>query len=226
MTTSGDQAPERREIEDLLPWYAAGTLSRRDTRRVEEALAQDPELARRYELVREELAGTIHLNETLGAPSARALDDLFAKLDAEPARRRVPSPGLWPRLAAFLAGLSPRTLAWSASAAALVILLQIGLIGGVFLTQQAGGGYGIASVPDDATGEGAYALVRFAPQASAADVTTLLEANKAVITGGPFRGGIYRLRVSATRLPPAELADAVARLRAADKIVSFIEAAD
>ncbi|MGB8612795.1 MAG: hypothetical protein WCD60_14320 [Pseudolabrys sp.] len=39
------EAPERQEIEELLPWHAAETLSRRDAQRVEEALARDPELA-------------------------------------------------------------------------------------------------------------------------------------------------------------------------------------
>src|SRR6202167_5815214 len=55
------------EIEALLPWYAAGTLRRRDRQRVEEALRQDAELARHVERVREEIVETIHLNETLGA---------------------------------------------------------------------------------------------------------------------------------------------------------------
>ena len=32
------------DIEALLPWHAAGTLSARDTRRVEDALARDPSL--------------------------------------------------------------------------------------------------------------------------------------------------------------------------------------
>jgi hypothetical protein len=67
---------ERHEIEALLPWHAAGTLSRRDADRVEQALTEDCELARRYDLVRQELAETIHLNETLGAPSARAMEKL------------------------------------------------------------------------------------------------------------------------------------------------------
>ena len=74
---------ERHEIEALLPWHAAGTLSRRDADRVEQALADDPELARRYDLVRQELAETIHLNETLGAPSERAMETLFAAIEAE-----------------------------------------------------------------------------------------------------------------------------------------------
>jgi anti-sigma-K factor RskA len=79
MIASRDKAPEREDIEALLPWHAAGTLSRRDAERVERALAQDAELARRFELVREEMAETIHLNETLGAPSPRAAQRLFAR---------------------------------------------------------------------------------------------------------------------------------------------------
>jgi hypothetical protein len=78
--------PERHEIEALLPWHAAGTLSRRDADRVEQALAGDRELTRQYNLVREELVETIHLNETLGAPSTRAIERLFAAIDAEEAR--------------------------------------------------------------------------------------------------------------------------------------------
>src|SRR5499426_4039238 len=96
-----NKEPEHQEIEALLPWYATGTLSRRDANRVEQALASDRELARRYDLVREELAETIYLNETLSAPSARAMEKLFAAIDAEEARaprrrrRRIsPAPSL------------------------------------------------------------------------------------------------------------------------------------
>ena len=89
---------ERYEIEALLPWHAAGTLSRHDADRVEQALAGDPDFARRYDLIRQELAETIHLNETLGVPSARAMEKLFAAIDAEEAgtprrrRRRISRP--------------------------------------------------------------------------------------------------------------------------------------
>jgi hypothetical protein len=76
---------ERHEIESLLPWHAAGTLDRCDAERVERAFAEDSELAQRYELVREELAETIRLNEMLGAPSERAMEKLFAAIDAEEA---------------------------------------------------------------------------------------------------------------------------------------------
>ena len=112
------------DIETLLPWHAAGTLSPRDARRVEDALARDPELAKRYALVREELGEAIRLNESLGAPSTRAMDALFKKIDAEPARRQRVSLNLAQRAAEFFASLSPRTLAWSATGAAIAIMLQ------------------------------------------------------------------------------------------------------
>ena len=78
--------PTRQEIERLLPWHAARTLSRREADLVERALAADTELARRYDLIRQELAVTIHLNETLGAPSARAMKKLFSAIEDEEAR--------------------------------------------------------------------------------------------------------------------------------------------
>src|SRR6187401_2113774 len=74
------------ELEMLLPWHTAGTLNPRDARRIEEALARDPELARQHAVIREEYAETIALNESLGAPSARAMTRLFAAIDGEPAR--------------------------------------------------------------------------------------------------------------------------------------------
>ena len=77
---------ERWRLELLLPWYAAGTLSRSESDCVEKALAGDVELARRYALVLEELAETINLNEALGEPSASVAETLFAAIDVEEAR--------------------------------------------------------------------------------------------------------------------------------------------
>ena len=89
--TTINKRPGRHKIEELLPWHATGTLSRRDADRVEQALAGDRELARRYELVRRELAETTRLNETLGAPSARAMEKLFAAINAEELRAAEPA---------------------------------------------------------------------------------------------------------------------------------------
>jgi hypothetical protein len=215
MKAIGDD--ERRKIAELLPWYAAGTLTGSDLRRVADAIANDFELARSYELIREELSNTVHLNETLGAPPARAMDRLFAKIDAEPARWQIRSLDILERLSLFLASLSPRTLAWSASAVALVFLLQIGVLGGVLLNRQTT--YVTASAPETPAATGAFALVRFAPQASAAEVAQLLETNKISIADGPLPGGLYRVRAAgATK---EELAKIIDKLQQ-DKAVSFV----
>ena len=126
------------DIELLLPWHAAGTLNARDARRVEDALARDPELARQYAVIREEYAETIGLNETLGAPSTRAMQKLFAAIDAEPARHPSFLAGLSSRFAGFFASLSPRTLAWSATLGAIALVLQAGVIGAVLVKNQSG----------------------------------------------------------------------------------------
>src|ERR1700709_1445547 len=81
-----DQEPS--EIEMLLPWHAAGTLNPRDARRIEEALARDPDLAKQYAVIREEYAETIALNEPLVEPSARAVHKLFAAIDGGRALRK------------------------------------------------------------------------------------------------------------------------------------------
>jgi hypothetical protein len=220
MNATNNEAPER-DVEALLPWHAAGTLSRRDTQRVEQALAADPELARRYALVREELSETIRLNETLGAPPARAMETLFAKIDAEPAHRPAMSLNLGARLRGFFASLTPRTLAWSASAAALAILLQAGLIAGIVLKENQPAGYETASAPSTAPGVGAFTLIRFAPQASFDDINKFLEANKLSIVAGPVAGGLYKVRVATTALPKDELGKIVKKLQQ-DKVVGFI----
>jgi len=222
---SKQEAPERQDIEELLPWHAAGTLSRRDAQRVEEALARDPELARRYALVREEFGETIHLNETLGAPSARALEKLFVAINAEPERRQVASLNLGSRISEFFSSLSPRTLAWSASAAAIAILLQAGLLADIMLKETKTSAYETASAPTTDPGVGAFTLIRFAPQASSDDVTKFLEANKLSIAAGPMAGGLYKVRVAVTGIPKGEFARIVKKLQE-DKVVSFIAATE
>jgi hypothetical protein len=225
-----NKEPERHELEALLPWHATGTLNRRDSDRVERALEGDRELARRYDLVREELAETIHLNETLGAPSARAMEKLFAAIDAEEARspRRQRSFGLAQRVSELLSGISPRTLAWSATAAALAIVLQAGLIAGLYVEgEKSGKGFQTASYPQTDTlnrtfGQGSYLLIRFAPTATAAEVAKYLEVNKLGVVDGPRAGGLYKVRVTPPNLSKEDLGRIAKRMQDDSKIVSFV----
>jgi hypothetical protein len=226
MTNQEQQTPGRSEIEDLLPWHAAGTLTRGEADRVEAALARDPELARRLELVREEMASTIHLNETLGAPSTRAADRLFAAIAAEPQRTPVRSLNLSARIADFFASLTPRQLAYSAAAGAVAILLQAGLIGAIVIGERNQATYQTASSGQPSAVVGTFALVRFAPGATATALTAFLEANKASIVSGPGPGGLYRLRIADKALPRDERDRMIGQLGAQTAIIGFIAAAE
>ncbi|WP_316238700.1 hypothetical protein [Bradyrhizobium sp. SZCCHNR1015] len=135
------------EIELLLPWYAAGTLNARDMRRVEEALATDADLARQYAEIQKEYAETIALNESLGAPSMRAMQKLFAAIEADPVQKPAAPRGFSARLMDFFDSLSPRTLAWTVSLGALLVLAQAGVIGAVLMRSQTAT-YQTASVQD------------------------------------------------------------------------------
>jgi hypothetical protein len=225
---------EPSEIETLLPWHAAGTLNTRDARRVEEALARSPELARQFAVIREEYAETIALNESLGAPSVRAMQKLFAAIEAEPVRepeasRHIPS---W--FAGFFASLSPRTLAWSASLGALVLLLQAGAIG-VILWKSQPATYQTASLSMNEPANApmtrtlareqppSRALVRFKPQAQMADITALLDAYQASIIGGA-QGGAFRLQFSGPPMTNDDLASLIGKLQH-EKIVNLAVAA-
>ena len=221
-----NKASEREEIEALLPWHAAGTLSRRDAQKVEQALASDAELAIQFETVRQDLVETIGLNESLGAPSARAMQKLMADIeaDASTARRTRSSFSLGEWLSDRLSSFSPRTLAWSASAAALAIVLQAGLLAGMFVNEQRQGGAvfdtASVSVKSDGIKAGTDALISFAPQATAAEITKLLQTYKMAIVEGPT-GEMYTVRVAVTGIPKDEMAKVIKQLQE-EKAVRFV----
>jgi anti-sigma factor RsiW len=220
------------EIEALLPWHAAGTLNARDTRRVDEALAKDPELARQYAAIQEEYAETILLNESLGAPSSRAMQKLFAGIDAEPARDSYGSFNISARIAGFFARLSPRTLAASAAVGALALLLQAGVIGAI-LTKREPATFQTASYqPAPSAGAPATitrslapeatatrAFVRFAPTARMSDITALLEAYQGSVVDGD-KDGLFRLQFGTKAMTPDQVAGLIRRLEG-EKIVSM-----
>src|SRR5262249_30582406 len=156
------------------PWHAAGTLSRRDSDRVEQALASDRELARRYEMVREELNETIHLNETLGAPSARAMERLFASIDAEAPVAKKASVSFTSRIVEFMSSFSPRTLAYAGTAAALALIVQSAVLTTVVVRHQ-DAGQGQMVLSNDSTLSNQRAVVRFTANATLADVTRFLD---------------------------------------------------
>jgi len=209
---------EPSEIELLLPWHAAGTLNARDSRKVEEALARDSELARQYAVIREEYAGTIDLNESLGAPSVRAMQKLFAAIDAEPARKPSLSWNIATRFAGFFASLSPRTLAWSAGLGAFALVLQAGIIAAVLMNSRPAS-FETASLSMNepitrnlGAATSPRALVRFVPDARMGDIMALLDKYQASIIGGS-KDGMFRLQFANAAMSKDEFSSLLGRLQ-------------
>ena len=128
----------------LLPWRATGRLSAAEVDVIENAFALAPELQDDLVAARLERQAIIAVNELASAPSSRALEDLLAQIEREATPRKSVS-RLWGWVAP--ATWSPRALAWSAGVAALMCLLQAGLLT-VLLT-----GRGAGSSPDSSSRE-------------------------------------------------------------------------
>jgi anti-sigma-K factor RskA len=218
MMSLNREAPERQDIEALLPWHAAGTLSRRDSDRVEQALASDRELARRYELVREELNETIHLNETLGAPSARAMEKLFSAIDAEAPVVKKASFNVMGRLVELMSSFSPRTLAYAGTAAAIALMVQAAVLTTMVVHNQSGS----SSIKLASHDTGQRAVVRFSANASLSDVTRFLDVNHAAVVQGPIRGGLYEIQLASSPMPEGDFTRAIQRMKTESRIVEFI----
>ena len=151
------------------------------------------------------------------------MERLFAAIDAEEARapRHSRLFDFGSRIPEFLSSVTRRTLAWSATAAAVAILVQAAVIGSVVVKEQGSpSGPRLAS----ALSEGSYAVVRFAPQATADDMTNFLRAYKATVVEGPLKGQLYRIRLSKTKLPEEEVGKIVRQMQSESNIVGFVAA--
>ena len=209
------------DIEALLPWYAAGTLDRHEADQVEAALAADMQLARRLDLVREEMTEAILLNEALGVPSARVMENLFKAIDKE--RKSARAPTERHGLNAWIRDLlTPRAFALAAGAAGIIIMLQVGVITTLMLRDRGDtGSFETASAPASATRGfeiGSFALVRFAPQANIADISRFLDSKDAMIVDGPHPGNMYRVRVARTSVGKDELERLVKEFQSSDLV--------
>jgi hypothetical protein len=109
------------------------------------------------------------------------------------------------------------TVVWLIGAAVLAIIVQATLTTVRFAQQQTV--YQTASAP----AEVAMVAVRFAPQASMADVGKFLDAYAASFADGPRSGDLYRLRIGEATLPPDELTRVAGRM-AHEKVIAFAAA--
>jgi len=74
------------------------------------------------------------------------------------------------------------------------------------------GSYETASAPTNVAGDGAYALIRFQPQANAADITNSWKPTNSVLRAA-LRGRTIRVRIAEIKLPQTDIARIVKTLQ-------------
>jgi anti-sigma-K factor RskA len=163
--------------DELLLDYVRGAAPVDEVRRIEAAARQRPELAAEIALMR----GMAAAGESRGSEAvpgelgwARLSRAIEADERAAPVPAARPRPGLW-QLAA--------------TAAAAVAVWQLAAV--PLLTGN-GGAPGYAPVAE-APGTGLTATVAFAPDATEAEIRTLLTAIGAGVVGGPSALGLWRI---------------------------------
>ena len=198
MTDTMEKFSEREEIEMLLPWYESGTLDPADFERVERYLEAHPEMRSQLELVGDERFETTIANEMLGAPSPGALDKLRASIAAEtPAPSRLATAGksIWAEIANLFSAPTPRAVQFAGIAAALVLMLQAGVIGSLWQTPTSGGApQGTYATASGEEGKGFSVIVRFAPTATTDAIAKTLSPLKGQIISGPKPGGMFEVK--------------------------------
>jgi hypothetical protein len=122
-------------------------------------------------------------------------------------------------MSSFFASLSPRTLAYSATAAALALVLQAGVIGAVLVKGESAS-YETASYEGAVKANGAVAFVRFVPDARVADVAHFLDAYHATIVDG-VKAGMFRIQFGDKALSSEETTSLMQKVQS-EKIVSFV----
>lgn len=222
MTDAIATDPRRAELEELLPFYANGRISSADKARIEQALAADPELGLRLEIIREDMAETALLNESLGAPSPRALDRLMAGIEAEP--RQAPlmaraKGGMIAWLGRWLAAQPPRRLAYAGAAALAIMVVQGAVLTGLAV-RGGGSAFETASAPTQASER--YVLLSFAPEAKASEIAAFFRRYEASVVDGPRANGFFKVRVGDAKLSTAQVDAIAARMKAEAGIVSFV----
>jgi hypothetical protein len=222
--TVTDENAEFDPVESLLPWYASGKLAPEELQRVEKALAEMPELQRRYALILEERAAVAALNEGLGAPSPRSREQLFARLESAGAEAPKRQLGLGDWLAGRFSSWQPRSLALAGMAAASVAMIEAGVLATMFLgAPRQGTTYETASVSEKSSGgQCVFLLLAIAPEATAAQILRFLETYKASFVDGPAAGGIFRIRLCDKSLTANGPSAIVAAMRKESGIARFV----
>jgi hypothetical protein len=206
---------EPQDVEELLPWYVTGRVSREEAKGIEAALKTMPDLAGKLVQVQREREAVARAAEAVEPAPPETLQHLLQQVDATRQRRvaridnRVEAGG-WLRAAVN------RNVVWQAAFAAACVAIVV--LGVRLYTPPAPGDLGVAS-SISGTGE-ATLLVTFQRDATAAEIATLLTGLHATIVDGPAPDGGYVVQIPARQA--GDIDAAAASLRARKDLVATV----
>lgn len=186
--------------DELLPWYANGTLAGAELEAVEAHLRGCARCRAEVELL-----GELREKVKQSAPVAVPDEVGLQRLLREARRSRLAHPHRWlrPALAAAVAA----------------IVVQAALIGWLWTTRAP-----VMEPLGEGTPAGVVLQVRFDPAAPEARIRAFLQDHDAVVIDGPSALGVYRVRLHGARAgDSAAAARALAEFRAASGIVTQAE---
>ncbi len=217
------------DIEQLLAWYANGTLSAEEQAEVEQYLEQHPEARLQlaeYQFMAETLAEVAEDEPQL---QPGGFDDLMAQIDqlepegqhsaetmppaatAEREPRRIRQPSLMEKLQQWF----NETLQWNLTPAfaRVAVVAQFALVAvlgsALFMQDPAGEEYEVLSGDSAVPMEGMQIDIAMQPDTTLADFSQLLQSVQATVISGPNSLGVYRIRLTSD----AQLAGRIEQLR-------------
>jgi anti-sigma-K factor RskA len=191
---------EPQDVEELLPWYVTGRVSREEARGIEAALKTMPDLADKLAQVQRERDAVARATETIEPAPPETLQRLLQQVETT-RQWRVPrienqEAGNW------LKGALGHNAVWqTAFAAACVAIVAMGIR---LYDPAAPGEFGVAGDINHASG--ATLLVTFQPAASASAISALLTEMNAAIIDGPKPGGAYIVQIPTGQATEVEAA--------------------
>lgn len=197
---------EPQDVEELLPWYVTGRVTREEARGVEAALKTMPDLAAKLAAVQREREAVARGSEAVEPPPPENLQRLLRQVE-KTRQARVPKMDAAASGTDWLNAVFGRRIVWQAAFAAACVV--IAFLGVRLYDPATSPGFGTAAGITGAEA-GANLVVTFQPTAPNADVSALLESLDAVIVDGPKPGNAYVLRLPSA--DPEDVASAMERL--------------
>jgi len=190
---------------DLLPWYANGTLDDAERRQVEAHLSDCPQCKEAITALKRLRTRVKDIELQGQSPGELGLVRLKRRIRSETASAANSSRRRW---------LLP-----ALAAAAIVIVAQAGLMLNINATNRQA--MQLMSAP--AAGD---IQVRFAPDARAGQIASLLQSIHGQIVAGPGALGVYHIRISAGDSGKKDVEAAVQRLRVQKNVLQFVARED